>query len=206
MTKNKKLQENFWKSSFGRDYLDRNLKNKKENRILTIGKNLLNNNIFLDNALEFGSNKGQNLDALKKIYPEIKTFGVEIYKKAYQLCKKKHNCTNQSILDFKTKKKFDLVFTSGVLIHQNPKHLQKIYSKMYQYSKKYIYISEYFNPVPVALDYRGNKDQLFKRDFASEIWKKYPSLKLVDYGFCWRYDPLLVGNCDDNNWFLFKKN
>ena len=157
--KYKKKQELFWQSQFGKKYLERNLKNKKENRVLTIGKNLLNNNVYLNNALELGSNKGQNLDALKKIFPNIKTYGVEIYEKAYKLCIKKHNCSNQSIIDFQTKKKFDLVFTSGVLIHQDPIHLSKIYSKMYNFSRKYIYISEYFNPYPVSLDYRGNKER-----------------------------------------------
>ena len=69
------------------------------------------------------------------------------------------------------KKKFDLVFTSGVLIHQNPNYLKKIYAKIYNLTKKYIYISEYFNPEPIMISYRNNKDKLFKRDFAKEIWK-----------------------------------
>ena len=53
--------------------------------------------------------------------------------------------------------------------------------------------------------YKNNKNKLFKRDFAKEIWEMYPKLKLLDYGFYWKQDNLLKGNSDDGNWFLFKK-
>ena len=101
------------------------------------------------------------------------------------------------------KKNFDLVFCCGVLIHQNPKYLKKFYSQIYSLSNKYIYISEYFNPTPVMIDYKGNKDKLFKRDFAKELWKMFPNLSIIDYGFNWKEDPLK--ECDNSNWFLFKK-
>ena len=91
------------------------------------------------------------------------------------------------------------------MIHQNPKFLKKIYSKLYNLSKKYIYIEEYFNPTPVSIRYRGNDERLFKRDFAKEIWQLYPKLKIIDYGFHWKEDPYLKDNCDNHNWFLFEK-
>ena len=196
-------QEIFWSKKFGDDYAKRNA--NSNNRVNIIGRDLLKNNLKINSALEFGSNVGYNLDDLKTIFPNIKTYGVEINKKAYSICKKKHICYHKSILDFKIEKKFDIVFTSGVLIHQNPKYLKKIYSKIYNYSKKYIYILEYFSPKPIMIVYRNNKNKLFKRDFAKEIWEMYPKLKLLDYGFYWKQDNLLKGNSDDGNWFLFKK-
>ena len=66
-------------------------------------------------------------------------------------------------------------------------------------------MEEYFNPTPVSIRYRGNDERLFKRDFAKEIWQLYPKLKIIDYGFHWKEDPYLKDNCDNNNWFLFKK-
>ena len=60
---------------------------------------------------------------------------------------------------------------------------------MYNLSKKYIYLSEYFNPTPIELIYRGFKGKLFKRDFAKELWKLFPKMKLIDYGFHWTEDP-----------------
>jgi len=195
-------QELFWKNKFGNDYIQRN---KKSNRLVTIGKNLLINKVQISSALELGANIGLNLDALKTLFPGINTSGVEINEKAYKILKKKHNSFNQSILNLKINKKFDLVFSCGVLIHQDPKYLNQIYRSIYNLSNKYIYIDEYFNPTPVVLKYRKNINKLFKRDFAKEIWKKYPRLKLLNYGFHWKEDPKLKNSCDNSNWFLFKK-
>ena len=203
--KKKTQQELFWKKTFGNNYTKRNNKLKLSNRVVTIGKDLLRNNVLINEAFEIGSNVGFNLDAIKKIYPKTKTHGVEINKSAYNIGKKKHILYNTSIFDYKSKKKYDLVFCCGVLIHQNPKNLNKFYKKLYSLSKKYIYISEYFNPTPIMVEYRNNKDKLFKRDFAKEIWKLFPNLKLLDYGFHWKEDPLLKNSCDNDIWFLFEK-
>jgi spore coat polysaccharide biosynthesis protein SpsF len=196
-------QEKFWAQSFGDNYTYRNI--KSSNRIYTTGRHLLDNNVLINEALELGANVGYNLDAIKTIYPNTKTYGVEINKKAYLIGKKKHAYYNKSAYDFKSSKKFDLVFCSGVLIHQNPKNLLKFYKKLFTLSKKFIYLSEYFNPTPIMINYRGNKDKLYKRDFAKEFWNLYPKLTLLDYGFHWKEDPTLKNCCDNSNWFLFKK-
>ena len=196
-------QEIFWETDFGNKYVKRN---RKADRILAIGKDLIKNNVLINDALELGANIGFNLDAIKKIYPDVKTYGVEINKSAFDIGKKKHTYYNKSILSFKSKKKYDLVFSFAVLIHQNPKHLNAYYVKLYSLSKKYIYLSEYFNPIPVMIKYRNNNDKLFKRDFAKELWIKFPKLKLIDYGFHWKEDPKLKNSCDNTNWFLFQKN
>ena len=100
-------------------------------------------------------------------------------------------------------KKFDLVFTKGVLIHINPKNLKKIYNKLYSYSKQYILLAEYYNPTPVSVLYRGHKGKLFKRDFAGDMLNIYRDLSLVKYGFCYHKDKMAPQ--DDINWFLLKK-
>ena len=127
----KSNEEIFWAGNFGDKYTKRN--SKSSNRTRTIGRELLKNKIKLSSAFEIGTNVGFNLDALKNIYPKIKTYGVELNRKSYNICKKKHQCFNKSLLDFDTKKKFDLVFTSGVLIHQNPKYLKVFYKKLYKF-------------------------------------------------------------------------
>lgn len=198
----KTLQEKFWKGNFGNNYIDRNQNSKG---VFTIVRDLIKNKITISNALELGANIGLNLDALKKAYPIAKMYGVEINKTACDVGKKKHTFYNNSVYNFTSKKKYDLVFSSGVLIHQNPKYLKKFYQKLYGLSKKYIYIAEYFNPTPVEIEYRNKKELLFKRDFAKEFWEKYPRIELIDYGFHWKEDPLLKNNCDNENWFLFKK-
>jgi spore coat polysaccharide biosynthesis protein SpsF len=91
----------------------------------------------------------------------------------------------------------------GVLIHINPEMLNTVYEKLYQASKRFILVCEYYNPSPVAIPYRGQTDRLFKRDFAGEMLEKYPDLCLVDYGFSYRRDPAFPQ--DDITWFLMEK-
>ena len=69
-------------------------------------------------------------------------------------------------------------------------------------SKRYILIAEYYSPQPSKIVYRGNKNKLFKRDFAGELIDEY-KLNLVDYGFFYNRDNLTPQ--DDINWFLLEK-
>ena len=48
----------------------------------------------------------------------------------------------------------DLVFTNGVLIHVHPDNLGQVADEMYRVSRRFILVSEYFNPDPVELVYR----------------------------------------------------
>jgi hypothetical protein len=64
-------------------------------------------------------------------------------------------------------------------------------------------IAEYYSPVPIEISYRGHEQRLFKRDFAGELLGTFPDLRLVDYGFSYRNDP--VAPQDDITWFLLEK-
>jgi spore coat polysaccharide biosynthesis protein SpsF len=55
----------------------------------------------------------------------------------------------------------------------------------------------------MTITYRGVDDRLFKRDFAGDLLDMYPSLSLIDYGFCYRRDPVFPQ--DDISWFLMAK-
>lgn len=195
-------QEKFWISEFGDDYVDRNLYHKESIK-RNFAKILIKNNIEIDSCIEFGSNVGINLDALKELYSGISTFGVEINKKAYEILIQNHNGFHGSVYNFSSSKKYDLTLSAGVLIHQNPNKLKSYYQNLHEFSKNYILIIEYFSPKPVEVTYRGNKGKLFKRDFAGEFLELYPKCKVVDYGFIWSKDKFAWG--DDVNWFLIKK-
>ena len=123
--------------------------------------------------------------------------------KAYQILSKKHDSYLGSIYDFKVNHEYDLAFTYGVLIHQEPKKLNEFYSKLFSLSRKYILICENISHKPVMVKYRGNNNKMFKRDFGKDFWEKYPNLKLVDYGFFWSMDEYTRSG--DANWFLFRK-
>ena len=202
MNYKKTNQEKFWISDFGDKYIDRNLHHKDSIK-RNFAKILINNNVEINSCIEFGSNVGINLDALKDLYSGLNTFGVEINKKAYDIMSNNHNGYHGSVYEFSSNKKYDLTLSAGVLIHQNPNKLKKYYEKLHSLSKKYILIIEYFSPKPVEINYRGNEGKLFKRDFASEFLDLFPKSKIIDYGFIWSKDKFAWG--DDVNWFLIKK-
>ncbi|WP_201246125.1 pseudaminic acid biosynthesis-associated methylase [Halochromatium salexigens] len=108
-----------------------------------------------------------------------------------------------SILDFSPEKPVDLTLIKGVLIHIAPEQLAGVYDKLYQSSKRYILIAEYYNQTPVSIPYRGHQDRLFKRDFAGEMLDRFPDLQLIDYGFVYHRDPMFPQ--DDITWFLLQR-
>ena len=136
-------------------------------------------------AVSAGSSNQDAVESLKKMFQDR----IEVY--------------HQSILDFYTEKKFDFVLIKGVLIHINPDFLQKVYDLLYQSSKAYICLVEYYSPTPVEVLYRGHEGKLFKRDFAGEMLDRFKDLQLLDYGFVYHRDNQFPQ--DDVNWFLLEK-
>lgn len=204
--KHKTEQEEFWAGEFGSDYVDRNQGSKLLASNLSLFSTILNRCENINTCIEFGSNIGMNLKALKLLIPNIDLSAIEINKKAIdELSKilKPENIYNNSILDWKPEKKYDLVLISGVLIHINPDFLNNVYQLLYEASNEYILINEYYNPSPVMVEYRGNKNKMFKRDFAGEVLDLFDDLRLVDYGFVYHRDNYFPS--DDGTWFLLKK-
>jgi pseudaminic acid biosynthesis-associated methylase len=204
--KNKTDQEDFWEGEFGNEYITRNESLQQLASGISFFAKCFRTIRTPNSIIEFGSNIGVNLKAIKFLFPKIKLSAIEInvnaVKKLQEIVDSK-NIYNQSILSFNSSKKHDLVLIKGVLIHINPDMLNYVYEKLYKAISKYILIAEYYSPTPVSIDYRGHKGKLFKRDFAGEIMRKYIDLKLVDYGFVWKGDPTFPQ--DDITWFLFEK-
>ena len=201
-------QEAFWSGSFGNAYTDRNDGDTVTRSNLLFWSSILRRTGPISSCFEIGCNKGLNLDAIQTLLPACKTYGLEINSYAAKECSGKgHHVFQGTILApppaTGSHGMADLSIASGVLIHINPNNLATAYDLLYALSNKFILISEYFNPFPVAIPYRGHENRLFKRDFAGELWTQYPSLRLVDYGFVWSKDP--VAPKDDTTWFLFEK-
>lgn len=198
-------QENFWATEFGDDYIDRNDDLQIVAGNINLFSKIIAKTIGVKSVIEFGSNIGNNLRAIKAILPDSELSAIEINQKAVEILKNELDVKvyAQSILDFEPDAKWDLAFIKGVLIHINPDELQNVYEKLYNSSDKYILIAEYYNPSPVTIPYRGHSDRLFKRDFAGEMMDKYPNLKLVDYGFSYHRDNNFPQ--DDITWFLLEK-
>ena len=199
-------QEQFWATDFGNDYPSRNEGEKMISSNLALFSKIFKNCPEVQSVAELGCNIGLNLIALNRINKQLKLRGYEINEKAAKTASEEDiaeivNTTVVEALDASTT--FDLTFTKGVLIHINPEMLHAVYQNLYDLSNRYILVCEYYNPSPVSIDYRGNKDRLFKRDFAGELINMY-GLKLVDYGFNYQHDPYLT-QCD-STWFLLSKN
>ena len=196
-------QEEFWASDFGDSYLARNDSNQLKVSNMVLFAKILRNVSPLSSVLEFGCNIGLNLEAISFLSPNSSVVGIEINKKACEeLVLKNIKHFNESFLGNSDYGKHDMTFTKGVLIHQDPSKLKIIYEKLYNYSSKYILIIEYYNPTPVSIIYRGEKDKLFKRDFAGEILDLYSNLRLLDYGFVYHRDQFPQ---DDLSYFLLEK-
>jgi len=95
----------------------------------------------------------------------------------------------------------DLVFTSGVLIHVPPEHLERAMREVYRVSRKYVLAIEYFSVKPEAVEYRGETGLLWKRDFGSAYLDLFADLVTIDVGFLWHR----TSQCDDATWWLFRK-
>ena len=199
-------QEEFWQGNFGDEYVDRNQSDLLLASNTSFFSKVFNRTGKIDSIMEFGCNIGMNLKAIRTLLPESNLSGIEINKRAVDDLNKwkgKAHVIEGSILDIELDTRFDLTLIKGVLIHINPERLDDVYTRLYNYSDKYICIAEYYNPTPVTIPYRGHDNRLFKRDFAGELMSKYSDLELVDYGFLYHNDPIFPQ--DDITWFLMKK-
>lgn len=200
-------QEAFWAGDFGHEYWQRN---DASPEILAstrgVFARMLQRAGTIGSAIELGANIGLNLTALEELLPGASLAGVEVSAETAQIARERvprATIYTDSILSFDRAETYDFVFTKGVLIHINPDALPRVYDLMYRASRRYVMICEYYSPNPTAIDYRGHKDKLFKRDFAGELMDRHTDLHLVDYGFFYHRDAHFPQG--DLNWFLMEK-
>jgi pseudaminic acid biosynthesis-associated methylase len=197
-------QESFWMGDFGTQYTVRNTAAGLVPANIALFARILRRTHGVTSVLEFGANSGMNLRAIKHLLPDAKLTAVEINYLACLDLKEWGGCevVEGSMFDYEIDGYYDLTLSKGLLIHIGPDKLHCVYSKLYDASKKYILISEYYNPTPVEVSYRGHAGKLFKRDFAGDMLDRYP-VKLIDYGFVYHRDPNFKQ--DDTTWFLMEK-
>lgn len=211
----KTAQEKFWLSKFGKTYIERNNFTPQELdkfyiENLGISRSQINKNFIgnlnLKNTLEIGCNIGIQLNMLQKHKHKLgQLYGIELSPEAVE--KAKENTKNCNIIQasafnipFKDNY-FDLVYTSGVLIHISPKDVPRALKEIHRVSKKYIWGCEYYasrheNTAP----YRRYADRQWRAPFAQIYMDLFPDLKLVKEK---RYKYLKNENI--NTVFLLKK-
>jgi pseudaminic acid biosynthesis-associated methylase len=181
-----------WSGKFGREYTDRNALTLEEledlyqkNYDLTrTGMNLefigeLDRSISI---LEVGSNIGNQLLCLQnmgfhKLYSiELQDYAVEFSKSRT----KNINIIQGSAFDIPFKDGFfDLVFTSGVLIHISPMDIERVLKEIYRCTKNFIWGFEYFADSYTEINYRGKTGLLWKNNFAKLYLDTFSDLQLV---------------------------
>lgn len=199
-------QEKYWAGPAGDEYIIRNADPAILAANIAFFAKALSRTHGIESVLEFGANIGLNLIAISRLMPLVDIDAVEINSAAVdelEALRVVDDVAKGSILDYEIYKIYDLVLSKGLLIHIAPDQIWLAYDKIYNASRKYILLAEYYNPVPVEIEYRGQHDRLFKRDFAGEITDIHPDLELIDYGFIYHRDPNFKQ--DDMTWFLMEK-
>jgi pseudaminic acid biosynthesis-associated methylase len=198
-------QERLWASQHTEAYIARN-----SGPLLLAAKTALYATILahvrdIKSVVEFGANIGLNLQAIRTLLPDVEQSAVELNPAAAEVLRQKQNVEvfQESLLQFKPSRTWDLALTMGVLIHVNPDRLREAYDLLYKASSRYVLMIEYYNPSPMMIMHRGMPDQMFKRDFAREMLEAHPDLNLLEYGFVYHRDPVFP--LDDLTWFLLEK-
>lgn len=186
------FQEEAWSSKFGKDYTVRNTTEPKQLNDLYIKKfgltreamNLdfigdLNRNLKI---LEVGTNSGNQLAVLQGM-GFTNLYGIEINEYAIEIAKErfpKLNLIEGSATDIPFKDNFfDLVYTSGVLIHIPQNDLAKVMHEIFRCTKRFIWGYEYFSEKTEEVNYRDNANLLWKSDFPNIFRNNFPSLELI---------------------------
>jgi len=185
-----------WAGNFGKEYTDRNALSLEEMEILYkkhYGYTRTEiNSMFIGDfdrdikALEVGSNIGNQLLLLQKMgYKNL--YGIEINSYAVEFSKsrtKNINIIQGSAFDIPFKDGFfDLVFTSGLLVHIVPKDINLALDEIYRCSRQYIWCFEYYSKEYKVIPYRGHNDLLYKADFSKLFLNHFKNLKLTKQKF-----------------------
>lgn len=181
-----------WRGDFGREYTDRNSFTPAEldklyRRNYGITRTEVNRR-FLDHIprdvriLEVGCNIGTQLLLMQQM-GFTSLYGIEIQSGALDRAKERVSgtvLTQASVLAIPYPDRFfDLVFTSGVLIHIAPVDLPVALKEIHRCTKRWIWGFEYYAPEMTEVAYRGHQALLWKTDYARLYLEQFHELELV---------------------------
>lgn len=186
------FQAKIWQGEFGQEYTDRNVFGIEELDSLwlrnygigrtEITRALLSGIPKSASILEVGCNVGNQL-VLLQTQGYTNLTGIEIQSYALKIAESR--LTNVALQQASVlslpfgNNSFDLVFTSGVLIHIAPEDLPRAISEIYRCTKQYIWGTEYFSKEPTSVPYRGHEELLWKMDYVKLYLSSFPDLDLV---------------------------
>jgi pseudaminic acid biosynthesis-associated methylase len=207
-------QRKIWEDKFGADYIARNIYSPIElddfyDNVYGYSRIKMNEK-FLQNIpkdakiLEVGTNVGNQLLHLQNM-GFTNLYGVEIQQRAVNYSKNRADALNiiqGDALDIPFKDNFfDLVFTSGVLIHISPDNINSAIKEIARVSKNYIWGFEYYADTYTEVQYQGQMNLMWKTDFRKLYLDNIDNLKEVKEE---KYKYLKDANLEDQMFLLQK--
>lgn len=193
-------QLSIWNSEFGAQYTDRNDREMPARRRSWA---TMLAEIETDSILEVGCNAGWNLTYLSGLGRgglagiEPQSYAVARAKSRLPQC----DVRQASAFDLPfADQSFDLVFTSGVLIHIHRDDLPRAMAEMYRVSRRYVLYIEYDAAEETEIHYHGEENALWKRNHRKAWNDVFPELRVVRRG---HWDT--ADGYDDCGWCLFEK-
>jgi len=193
--------ERLWAGDFGDAYVDRNFDAQRGRREFWRG---LLDRIEARSALEVGCNVGGNLAWIAERMGPDRVAGVDVNARALGELRRRIPGIRAELASARrlpaADGEFDLTFTMGVLIHQDPAELPEVMAEIVRCSARYVLCGEYHADRLTEVPYRGLPGALFKQDFGALYARRFPELRLVDEGFLSQ-----PGVWDDITWWLFER-
>jgi spore coat polysaccharide biosynthesis protein SpsF len=168
-----------WAGRFGREYTDRN--HVDWTTRVDGFKEMLAAADPVGSVLEIGCNRGHNLHAIQHLLPDAFVVGMEPNAYARDIATSSGfdvSSGNAHAIPYPNNV-FDLVFTSGVLIHIHPDRLHDAMREITRVSRHFVLAVEYHADHDVELDYRGKPNMLWKRDYTKHYLEACDNLHLI---------------------------
>jgi pseudaminic acid biosynthesis-associated methylase len=194
--------EGLWSGDFGDDYVERNRAASEGRRPFwehVLGK------VEAASALEIGCNVGGNLRWLAELLGAENVAGVDVNERALEVVRSEIPGVDTRVASARelpfADASFDLVFTTGVLIHQSPEELPRVMDEIVRTSRRYVLCGEYRADELEEVPYRGQRGALYKQDYGRLYQDRYPQLRLLEEGFL----PKSEGVWDDVTYWVFEQ-
>jgi pseudaminic acid biosynthesis-associated methylase len=183
-----------WHGDFGAEYAIRNLQgaaemDEKIRKRYVCGKSRTELNEELlegidrsSSVLEVGTNIGNQLLCLRAMGFE-NLFGIDLRRDVVNEANRRVPnadiiCGSAFDIPFKDGY-FDIVFTSGVLIHIAPCDLAMAMGEIYRCSNRYIWGMEYWAKEIEGVEYRGHENLLWRGNYSEMFMQQFLNLAAV---------------------------
>jgi pseudaminic acid biosynthesis-associated methylase len=180
-----------WAGKFGDEYLRRNDMSLRKidglyKKLYGLSRSRLNKLILpvgglpIHEALEVGCGSGNQMAMLRQSHRSTEARGIDVNGSSVKAAVSKgFNVKQGSVFDIPyDDDSFDLVYTSGLLIHIHPDKLKDAMSEIVRVSSRYVWGYEYFSIPLQEVKYRDHHNMLWKWDYA-DAYEKWFGLKLL---------------------------